>query len=227
MKNIIIVPAKGESKRFPKKNWMKLGEYTLFELALFRAMKSHLGTVVFAIDSEVMGERVSKRAFIAHHICLLPEEFSNLRAVNSCVYVLEKLREQGLTFDNIIVTLPTSPLANESHLQEAYKMFIEEGRNTLASFTKIEGRPTLWSQSDRFMRPEIFLSSYAKKKEFSVYKDNGAIYISKVDRFLKEQEWFDYWVVPYFMNEAEGIDVDTPLDYLMAKTIYEAKEMAD
>jgi len=226
MKNIIIVPAKGESKRFPKKNWMKLGEDTLFELALFRAMKSCLGTVVFATDSEMMADRVTKKPFLAHHICLLPEEFSKLRAVNSCVYILEKLREEGMTFDNIIVTLPTSPLANERHLQEAYKMFVDFDREALGSFTEIKGRPLLWeeNESPRGMMP-LFRRRLDKK--YIVYKDNGAVYISTVERFLKEMEWFDYWVVPYFMNETEGIDIDTQLDYLMAKTIYEAKEMAD
>jgi len=143
MKNVIIVPAKGESKRFPKKNWMKLGEYTLFELALFRAMKSHLGTVVFATDSELMAEKVTKRTFLSDYVCLLPEEFSRLRAVNSCVYVLEKLKGEGMTFDNVIVTLPTSPLANERHLIEAYKVFVDNERMTLGSFTEVKGRPKL------------------------------------------------------------------------------------
>uniref|UniRef100_A0A6M3ITY5 Putative cytidylyltransferase n=1 Tax=viral metagenome TaxID=1070528 RepID=A0A6M3ITY5_9ZZZZ len=224
MKNIIIVPAKGESKRFPKKNWMKLGEYTLFELALFRAMKSHLGTVVFATDSEEMAEKVFKRVFLFGHIIELPEAFAQKRAVNSCVYVLEKLREQGLTFDNIIVTLPTSPLANERHLQEAYKVFTDYNRQTLGSFTSFKGRPNLWGWELLEGSP-FFINSTRVPKE--VWRDNGAVYISTVKRFLEKREWFDWNVIPYFMNEAEGIDVDTQLDYLMAKTIYETKEMAD
>ena len=60
-----------------------------------------------------------------------------------------------------------------------------------------------------------------------MWKDNGAVYISNVSHFVATQEWFDHWVVPYFMPEMEGIDIDTQLDYLIAKTIYETKEMAD
>jgi len=226
MKNIIIVPAKGDSKRFPRKNWMELGGDTLFELALFRAKKSGLGKVVFASDSMPMIDKVEKRVFLSDYVCLLPGEFSEKRAVNACVYVLEKFKRDGIKFDNIIVTLPTSPLANENHLQEAYEKFVDYNMKTVASFTPVEGRPLLWEHEkigiSEFMKP--LLDENAKPKK--VYRDNGAVYISTVERFLKEKEWFDRYVVPYFMNEVEGIDIDTELDYLMVKTIYETKEMA-
>jgi len=217
MKNIIIVPAKGDSKRFPGKNWMKLGEDTLFELALFRAKKSGLGEVVFASDSVPMIDKVKKKVFLSDYVWLLPGEFSEKRAVDACVYVLEKFRRDGTEFDNVIVTLPTSPLANERHLQEAYKLFVEKKRMTLMSFTPVKGRPFLWEEHSGMIK-------HLGKKE--IYKDNGAVYISIVDRFLKEQEWSSIPTIPYLINEVEGIDIDTELDYLISKVIYETKEVA-
>lgn len=228
MRNVIIVPAKGDSERFPRKNWMKLGEYTLFELALFRAARSHLGPVVFVTDSEAMIEKVTKRVFLSDYPIMLPEPFSKKRAVNSCIYALERLREQGVTFDNVIVTLPTSPLANEKHLREAYEMFIQNGRNTLASFTQVRGRPKLW----RISRVESEgidekLKTALVEEQATISTDNGAVYIETVSKFIGRGDWFGDTVQGYFMNEVEGIDIDTQLDYLVAKTIYETKEIAD
>lgn len=50
MNNLIIVPAKGDSKRFPKKNWKTIGGKTLIELAVERALKSELGPIVLVSD---------------------------------------------------------------------------------------------------------------------------------------------------------------------------------
>jgi len=226
MINAIVVPAKGASKRFPGKNWMKLGEETLFELALLRAKKSDLGEVIFVSDDDMLS-RIKKRVFLADYMIKLPEEFVDKRAVNSCTWALRKLGLEGLKFDNIIVTLPTSPLATYKNLREAYSVFIDRDRQTLGSFTEVKGRPFLWyaPYMTKFDAQLPFQSpfSVARFQHSQILMDNGAVYISRVDRFLKREEWFDDWVIPYFTNEIEGVDIDTELDYIIAKAMYEAK----
>jgi len=230
MKNIIIVPAKAESKRLKDKNWLKIGGETLFERALYRARGSGLGEVAFVSDSPVMVERVEKKNFLSDYVIDLPEGYSGKRAVNSCVYALERLKRAGESFDNIIVTLPTSPLATFQNLQEAYLLFANNERNVLGSFTEVKGRPKLWTNRNILFpgeTVEIEIKPILRPLSRLVWKDNGAVYISNVSHFVITQEWFGNWVVPYFMNEIYGIDIDTQLDYLMAKTIYETKEMVD
>jgi len=56
----------------------------------------------------------------------------------------------------------------------------------------------------------------------NVWMDNGAVYINTAKRFLRMKEWFGPYVLPYFMDKVNGIDVDTEEDYLMA-TFYHGR----
>ena len=51
-KTIIIIPAKGQSKRLPGKNKKLLDGFTLVEYAIKRAVESGLGDVVISSDDD-------------------------------------------------------------------------------------------------------------------------------------------------------------------------------
>lgn len=113
------------------------------------------------------------------------------------------------------MTLPTSPLATAKQMKEAYEIFIENKRKTLISFTETKGRPYLWQN------PQNVSGLCPMEREDKVWIDNGAIYMDKVESFLKRKDWFDHSpVIPYFMDEMTGVDIDTELDYLKAKVFY-------
>lgn len=212
MKNIIIVPAKGDSKRFLKKNWQKIGDKTLFELALLRAKRSRLGLVVFATDDELMKAKADENfnpIDPSYNSYIIPKELTEKRALDVCLWVLDEWEKEGFEFDNIIVTLPTSPLCTVDQIKEAYELFIRNKRKTLMSFTEIKGRPNLWQDP-------LNLSLFYPVKD-KVYMDNGAIYIDKVKEILRRKEWFEPPVTPFIMDEMTGVDIDTKMDYLTAK----------
>ena len=51
MKSLIVIPAKAKSNRLPNKNLLKIGEYTLVELAVERSLQSNLGDIIVSTDS--------------------------------------------------------------------------------------------------------------------------------------------------------------------------------
>jgi CMP-N-acetylneuraminic acid synthetase len=210
MKNIIIIPAKKDSKRFPGKNWREINGKPLFELALERAKKSELGLVALVTnDLSMMSDKVFDLLDHLYSCHIIPKGFSEKRALDVCLWILEEMKNKGFEFDNILVTLPTSPLVSAEQMKEAYQLFLQQGRKTLTSFTPMRGRPRLWKNSINY--------HFSPLCEDIVWRDNGAIYIDQVDNFLNRREWFGPSVIPYLMDEITGVDVDTEWDYLIAK----------
>lgn len=227
MKNLIVVPAKGESKRIPRKNWRRIGGNTLFELALFRARKSDLGDIVFVSDDEEMTIDVQRGGYLHQDVdfnLIMPTYLNEKRALDTCLWVVELLRDiHKKSYDNIVVTLPTSPLATADQMREAYTLFLENNRKPLGSFTAIRGRPFLWKGGYEG-NPGDGPKRVYRMPRIVVYVDNGAFFVSKVNDFLRRREWFPVSVVPYFMDEVTGVDVDTEEDYLKAKVFYEGRD---
>ena len=54
------------------------------------------------------------------------------------------------------------------------------------------------------------------------YRENGAIYIEKVDRFLEEKTFFiKDNIYGYIMDQIYSIDIDTQLDFNYAEFLIE------
>ena len=61
-------------------------------------------------------------------------------------------------------------------------------------------------------------TSYTRRQDLpSVYMPNGALYIFKVDEFLREEKIPRAHTIPFLMSEYDSLDIDTPDDLLIAE----------
>jgi CMP-N-acetylneuraminic acid synthetase len=52
------------------------------------------------------------------------------------------------------------------------------------------------------------------------YRENGAIYILNIERFLEEKTFFiKNNIFAYIMKPEESVDVDTKLDFIIAEAL--------
>ena len=250
-KVLIVIPAKGNSKRLPGKNLMKLGgtfgDKTLIEIAIERAIKSDLGMVVVSTDSpEILDSTLLwidncihkggvDMCKAAPNLLVVPRgegvRKDNTRAWEVCLDAVDQLKAiYNSEYDTLIMTLPTSPFCTSKHIKEAYQMFLENDRESVMSVKKCEFNPE--TLCDKKMVAKDYLFPYDTDNMFwkngvgkhkrDVFISNGAVWVIKVDELIEKKEQYMQGMHGYEMDEVDSINIDTELDYITACAV--AKE---
>jgi len=217
---LAIVPARGGSKRLPRKNVIPLAEKPLILWTLEAGIKSKYVDmlVVSSDDSEII--KLSNKMGI--QTILRPKELSTdeVLVFPLIEHVLDNIDE---TFDFTICLQPTSPLRNEIHIDEALEFLVQKGADAVISVCEMEHSP-LWSNTlpeDKsmggFLKDDI--KGIRSQDLPKYYRINGAIYICKTDRLMNEKTFFiDDNIFAYKMNRISSVDIDVKEDFLLAES---------
>ena len=225
---LAIIPARGGSKRLPKKNIIDLAGQPLIAWSINAAIKSkYIDKTIVTTDSDEILEVARK--YGAEVPFKRPDYLSSDTAIREDVirhtidYYQNEKKEK---FDYLIYLQPTSPLRNEKHIDEAIEYMFEKRANAIVSVCKLE-HPVQWSgllPEDRDMSNFInSLDIKTRSQDFpTYYRLNGAIFISDTDKFMKSGSVFlKENIFAYVMPQNVSIDIDTETDFMFAKIILE------
>lgn len=217
-----LIPARGGSKRVPRKNLKTLAGKPLISWTIEAALKSNcLDDVIVSTEDEEIAE--ISQSIGAKVPFLRPQELATDKATRNEVVkdVLEKING----FDFIILLQPTSPLRKSAHIDEAFKKLYISNRINCVSVK--EQKPSLQyifrlGDEDN-LQP---LKSISQESRFKVtdrtYILNGAIYICEVN-FFKKSHLIDPFTAPngcaYLMSEKHSLDIDYEWQWSIAESL--------
>lgn len=216
-----IIPARGGSKRLPRKNILDLAGKPLIFWSIEAGKKSkYIDKVIVTSDdeeilniSEKFGAEVIKR----------PDKLASETATTIDVirHTIDSLKNK---YNFIILLQPTSPLRNEKHIDEAIELLKVKKADAIVSVCEVDHSP-LWSNT----LPEDgdmsnFLKDDVKNKRSqdlpTYFRLNGAIYICKTDRLLEEKSFFiKDNIFAYNMKRNSSIDIDNENDFKIAQAL--------
>ena len=215
---LAIIPARGGSKRLPRKNILDLAGKALIEWSIEAGLKSKYidAVVVTSDDEEILN--ISKKN--GAHIIKRPDALANDTATT--FDTVKHVIENSQHYDYIILLQATSPLRNSKHIDEAIELLISKNADAVISVCEMEHSP-LWSNTlpedgdmSHFLKEEI--KNKRGQDLATYYRPNGAIYICKTDELLETKTfYFEKNIYAYFMDNRCSIDIDTPLDFELAK----------
>lgn len=220
MKNkfLAIIPARGGSKRLPRKNILDLCGKPLIAYTVEVALKSkYIDKVVVTSDDEEILQ-ISKE-FGAEAIkrpdYLASDSATTFDAIKHTIDSLEK-------YEYIVLLQATSPLRNSKHIDEAIELLEEKKADAVVSVCEMEHSP-LWSNTlddtlsmNDFLKDEV-LNKRSQDLE-KHYRLNGAIYICKTELLLKEKSFFlKENIFAYIMDRKSSIDIDEEIDFKKAE----------
>lgn len=225
---LAVIPARGGSKGVPGKNIKELAGKPLIAYTIEAALNSNIfSKVIVSTDSREIAEAALR--YGAEVPFLRPDEISGDMTSSDDVikHALSYYSDQAVLFDHVCKLQPTSPLRTGRHLKDAYQLFIDRQADFLVSICECEHSP-LWSGTiEEDLRLDNFISEEAKRacrqNLPTYYRLNGAIYMGKVDCFLKNNSFLGQNSIAYIMEQKDSIDIDSPLDFMIAETIL--KEM--
>lgn len=244
----VFIPARKGSKRLPKKNRLSLSfrdgeEFSLFELALRRAVLSEFKTIVVSTDDEnIRSDDTRDYLSLLGPVCNVlllprPEELAgdDVRVWKVAFWAWKELERMDLgTFDSMIMTLPTSPFVTSHDLRLAWQIFLDNNGRTVMSVTKTNFNPYTLA----FKQPEGTEDPHPNRlwpsKFNGVWKDikpckphylsNGGVYVTRMDKFVDAMDVKYYrgdgvyhdGMISYELDELRGWDVNTRFQYDVA-----------
>ena len=228
-KFIAIIPARGGSKRLPRKNVLLLDGKPLIAWIIEAARKSRYisDVIVSSEDLEIM--KIATK-FGADIPFVRPEELSSDTATSIDVvkHAILFFKNKNVNYDFAVLLQPTSPLTTMGDIDAAIDLLINKNADAVISVCEMEHSP-LWSNvlpADLSMKN--FISQEVKNKRSQdlskYYRINGSIYICRVNRLLKEGTFFlDDNIFAYIMPRERSIDIDTEIDFKIAEAIISGK----
>jgi len=210
MKSIAIIPARGGSKRLPKKNIRMLGGLPLIAHSILYAQQhSFIDTIYVSTDDSEIKETATKfGATVIDRPTAISGDLEP--TVSALKHVLGTVNE---TVENVILLQATNPLRPEGLLQEAFAIYQKGKYDSL--FTVTRNHQKFGKIINEKFVPFNYEIGQRSQDLEPLYFENGFLYISKAELILKDtiisQKAFPFVVNHPFAN----VDIDTQddLDY--------------
>lgn len=218
---LAIIPARGGSKRLPRKNVLDLCGKPLIAYTIEAGLKSdYIDKVTVSSDDEEILE-ISKK-FGAETVKRPDELASDIATTFDAIkHTIDNNIDK---YDYIVLLQPTSPLRNSKHINEAIELLEEKKADSIISVCEMDHSP-LWSNTlddtlsmNDFLRDDILNKRSQDLEKY--YRLNGAIYICKTELLLKEKSFFiKENIFAYIMDRKSSIDIDEEIDFKMVEIL--------
>lgn len=224
MKKICIIPARGGSKRLPRKNIKPLNGKPLVFYTIDAVLMSEVfDKVIFTSDDQEILQTVSSNysSSILHAI-----QRSEDLATDSSKVIDTVLHFLDDEYDQTWLTLPTSPLKTSDDFKQAFELLTPNDDSVL-SYTEMEFPPTLGitlsedniiNDYDQLNKPWQNGNSRSQDHPI-VYRPNGALYGSWTQKLKTNKNFYKGKTKGYFMPRKRSIDIDTQFEFDLAEFI--------
>ncbi|MCI9083281.1 MAG: acylneuraminate cytidylyltransferase family protein [Lachnospiraceae bacterium] len=224
MKNIAVIPARSGSKGLKDKNIKLLNGKPLLAYAIEAAQNTKLfDRIHVSTDSEEYAEIGIHYGADIPFLRDMATSSDTALMWDAMRFVLNKYEEYKEHFDTITVLQPTSPLRTSEDIACAFRFFRDKQANMISSVCEMEHSP-LWSNTlpeDLSMKDfEDEKLAYLPRQSLPVYyRENGAVYILKVEHLYSASNVYKEKCYAYIMPKQHSIDIDDELDFAMAEIL--------
>lgn len=217
MRLIVVIPARGGSKRLPRKNILPLGGKPMichtveYALSDFKPEDIYVSTD----DAEIM-QTVRPYGI---HIIERPESLSGelVSTADVLQHVSVNVQSAGIIYDYMILLQCTNPLRPKEMLRDAMESLQQSGKKCLVSvspsyrkFGKIE---------DNQFIPWNYRFGQRSQDMEPLYYENGLVYITH-RALIDESKIIDNDPFPYIIDHPYAeIDIDTLEDFRYAEYV--------
>jgi CMP-N,N'-diacetyllegionaminic acid synthase len=217
---LAIIPARGGSKRLPRKNILNLAGKPLIAWSIEAGLNSeYIDKVIVTSDDDEILE-ISRK--FGADIIKRPDELASDTATtfDAIKHTVENLKK----YDYIVLLQPTSPLRKEEHIDQAIELLKEKNADAIVSVCEMDHSP-LWSNilpedlsMKNFLREEVLNKRSQDLEKY--YRINGAIYICKTEKLLENKGFFlKENIFAYIMDRNSSIDIDEEIDFKIVKAL--------
>jgi len=217
-----IIPARGGSKRTPRKNIKMIAGKPLIAHTIEAGLKSKLinRVIVSTEDAEIAQVALAFGAEVIER----PHELAmdTTKTAPVMMHVVEQLELQGYVPDIVVLLQPTSPTRDEKLIDAALAQFINSGKDSIFGGFKLRKSMPLWKKGFDGKNVAVYDYHFRPRTQEShlmedLYHETGAFYAIKIDAFKKTGDFLGE-DVDIFEMEA-SVDIDSPDDFARAEQL--------
>jgi len=221
MSSVAIIPARGESKRIPRKNIRDFLGKPIIAYSIDVALESGLfDEVMVSTDSEEIGEVARK--YGANVPFMRSEETADdySPTVDVLLEVIDSYGKQGIHFDFGCCIYATAPLLNSKYLEKGSKKLIKQKFNTVFPVVEfsypIKRSLKLSEEGKAEMNWPEHIDSRSQDLP-TAYHDAGQFYWFNIEELKKEKKLFGENSGAIILPNSRVQDIDTEEDWRLAE----------
>lgn len=221
---LVVIPARGGSKRLPRKNVLPLAGKPLICWTVEAALEAKLNAriMVTSDDEEILAiaRQYESQGVIAYK---RPDELATDTATTAEVLIDAIKAEQAAGHDpkTLVLLQPTSPLRTAEDIRAALEVYRQGGcEDTVVTVCEVD-HPTAWvgTIGEGSRLEGIDLSGKRSQEYRKEYRLNGAVYIIPLLKFMNTGQIISNGFLASAMPRARSIDIDEEFDLKIAEAI--------
>jgi len=221
MKCLVVIPARGGSKRIPHKNIALLMGRPLLLYAIDCARAAGLlgATVVSTEDARISATAIEAGARVAVRPPALATDTASTEAV--LLDALDQRIAAGEGEVDWIVTLPpTSPLRSPATLTRFVAELDAAAADVDCIMSVTENRSDFWRYDAEGRFGRLFPDAPRRQQDRApLYEENSAIYMTRVAALRETGSVLGRKVVGLPISAFEALDINTPADLELAEAL--------
>jgi len=215
---IAVIPARGGSKRLPKKNILPFAGIPLIchSIALARSLAVIDRVCVSTDDAETA--RIARDA--GAEIVARPPELATDRSTTASAirHALLTLGENRPRADAVVTLQPNCPLRTPEIVTDAIELFHREKPDSVVAVTKSHHKlgPI---ENGRFL--PAYRTGMRSQDMAEQYFENGVVYVSRATMVTESDDLFGSHIAPLVIDPLYALgDIDTLLDFQVAEFLF-------
>lgn len=222
--NLCIIPARGGSKRIPRKNIKDFLGKPIIAYSIEAALSSGLFSEVMVStdDKEIAEVAIRYGASVPF---LRSEKTADDFATTMDVIseVVHQYKKNGQVFDAVCCIYATAPFVNTAHLKGSYELFVTNCLDSVFPVIPfgfpIQRALKIKNNISEFINSE-FINTRSQDLE-KTFHDAGQFYWLTKSLTENSNTIMTYNTGAYIISELEGQDIDNEIDWKLAELKYE------
>jgi pseudaminic acid cytidylyltransferase len=216
---VAVIPARGGSKRLPRKNIHPFLKRPIIAYTIDAAMQCQCfdRILVSTEDEEIAGVAMSFGAEIAERPKALSRD--NVGVADVCIDLLDQERRAGRRYEVMCCLYATAPLRNADDITRVLGLVGPDCDFAMA-VTQYDLPP--WQALKKSERDELvpMWPDWISKRSQEIPEllvDNGSTYAVKVDALMRKRSFYGPGLRGHIMPRSRSVDIDTAEDMALAE----------
>ena len=223
MKILVLILARGGSKRLPNKNILKLGKKHLINWSIDFAKKiPFVCDILVSTDSKKIGSIARKKGVLVPWLRPKRLSLDKTKSYEAALHAINWYENNIQKVDALMLLQPTSPFRRLKTIKEGIRIF---KKNKHCSVIGVE-QCKYNSDNMYFKSTERKYKSLKKlfKKTTNIYRSNGSYFLTSPYGLRKNKSFYSNNTFPLVCKlMIESIDIDTIDDWKIAKKLVNFK----
>lgn len=221
---LAVIPARGGSKRIPRKNIKKFCGKPILAYSIEAAVQSRLfNEIMVSTDDDEIASIAKQYGASVPFLRSAETADDHATIIEVLLEVMERYSKAGQEFSHVCCIYPTAPFVTSEKLCGAYQLLCDTKSDMaipmvpfsyppLRGFVLADGHIQMkWPEYEKVRSQDLP----------PIYHDCGQFCFGRAEALLREKTMFCQKTVPMLMSELETQDIDNEVDWELAELKYE------